>query len=231
MPARVIVVEDEEDIATLIRHNLESEGYQVEVCEDGLQALDAVRRDPPDLILLDVMLPKVDGKEVCRAIRRDYDFPIIMVSARSTEVDKVIGLEVGADDYITKPFGVLELIARVRSALRRSSGESRSKDNVIRGGDIIMDRGRHVVKVGGKEVNLRPKEFALLEILMVNKGRVLDRDTLLERVWGEDEYIDHGTIDVHVRRLREKIEDSPDKPRYVVTVRGIGYKFGAEDST
>lgn len=230
MPARIIVVEDEEDIATLIRHNLETEGYTVEVCEDGVEALKSVRRETPDLMLLDVMLPKMDGKEVCRTIRRDYDFPIIMVSARTTEVDKVIGLEMGADDYIEKPFGVLELIARVRSALRRASGESRSKDGIIKGGDVSLDKSRHEVKIKGRIVELRPKEFSLLEILMANKGRVLDRDTLLERVWGEDEYIDHGTIDVHIRRLREQIEDFPNKPKYVVTVRGVGYKFAAEQA-
>lgn len=228
MPTRILVVEDEEDIAKLISHNLESEGYSVEICEDGVQALDAVRREMPDLMLLDVMLPMVDGKAVCRAVRRDYDFPIIMVSARSSEIDKVIGLEMGADDYISKPFSVLELVARVRSALRRAAGESRGKDEVLKGGDIILDRARHEVKVKGKAVGLRPKEFALLETLLASKGRVLDRDTLLEKVWGEDEYIDHGTIDVHVRRLREKIEESPDKPRFVLTVRGIGYKFGTD---
>ena len=229
MPARIIVVEDEEDIAALMAHNLRSEGYQVEVCEDGIKALDAVRREAPDLMLLDVMLPGVDGKEVCRAVRREHDFPIIMVSARTSEVDKVIGLEVGADDYIAKPFGVLELVARVRSALRRASGDQRNKDAVLKGGDIVLDKARHQVKVGGKDVELRPKEFALLEILLANKGRVLDRDTLLDRVWGEDEYIDQGTIDVHIRRLREKIEPIPYKPRYVLTVRGVGYKFGMED--
>jgi two-component system alkaline phosphatase synthesis response regulator PhoP len=228
MSARVIVVEDEEDIALLLRHNLEAEGYRVEICEDGVQALDAVRREAPDLMLLDVMLPIVDGKEVCRTIRRDYDFPIIMVSARSGEVDKVIGLEVGADDYIAKPFSIIELVARVRSALRRSSGETRRKDEVLRGGDIVLDRARHEVKVSEKPIDLRPKEFALLEILLAGKGRVLDRDSLLEKVWGEDEYIDHGTIDVHVRRLREKIERDPANPRYVITVRGVGYKFGIE---
>lgn len=228
MSARIIIVEDEEDIAVLIRHNLEAEGYKVEVCEDGVQALEAVRREPPDLMLLDVMLPRVDGKEVCRAIRRDFDFPIIMVSARTSEVDKVIGLEMGADDYIAKPFGILELIARVRSALRRSSPENRGRESVLKGGDILLDKSRHEVKVGDKLVDLRPKEFFLLEALLTNKGRVLDRDTLLEKVWGEDEYIDHGTIDVHIRRLREKVEQMPNKPRYVLTVRGVGYKFSGE---
>lgn len=228
MSARIIVVEDEEDIAALMQHNLELEGYRVEICEDGVQALEAVRRETPDLMLLDVMLPRVDGKEVCRAIRRDHDFPIIMVSARTTEVDKVVGLEMGADDYITKPFGILELVARVRSALRRATGESRDKDAVLRGGDIVVDKARHEVRVNDRLVELRPKEFSLLEILMSNKGRVLDRDTLLNRVWGEDEYIDQGTIDVHIRRLREKIEELPEKPKYIVTVRGIGYKFAVE---
>ncbi|MCE5313828.1 MAG: response regulator transcription factor [Armatimonadota bacterium] len=228
MSARVIVVEDEEDIATLMKHNLLAEGYSVEVCEDGVMALDAVRREVCDLMLLDVMLPRVDGKEVCRAIRRDYDFPIIMVSARSGEVDKVIGLEMGADDYITKPFSILELVARVRSALRRAAGEARGKDEILRAGNIVLDRARHEARVAGRVVDLRPKEFSLLEILLANKGRVLDRDSLLEKVWGEDEYIDRGTIDVHIRRLREKIEEDPGSPRYVLTVRGVGYKFGME---
>ncbi|MHB9038100.1 MAG: response regulator [Armatimonadota bacterium] len=228
MSARVIVVEDEEDIATLIKHSLEVEGYKVEICEDGIRALDAVRREVPDLMLLDVMLPRVDGKEVCRAIRRDYDFPIIMVSARSSEVDKVIGLEMGADDYIAKPFGILELVARVRSALRRSAGEARGKDEILRGGQIVLDRGRHEVKVGDRVIDLRLKEFSLLETLLANKGRVLERDIILEKVWGDDEYIDQGTVDVHVRRLREKIEEEPGNPRYIVTVRGVGYKFGIE---
>jgi DNA-binding response OmpR family regulator len=228
MSARVIVVEDEEDIAELIRHNLEAEGYEIEVCEDGVQALDAVRRQVPDLMLLDVMLPKVDGKNVCRAVRREHDFPIIMVSARTSELDKVVGLEVGADDYIPKPFGMLELVARVRSALRRASSESRIKEEILRGGGIVLDRARHIVEVQGKRVDLRPKEFALLELLMANKGRVMDRNTLLERIWGETEYIDAGTIDVHVRRLREKIEPNPEHPSYIVTVRGVGYKFADE---
>ena len=228
MSARIIVVEDEEDIGGLIQHNLEAEGFAVEVCEDGVKALEAVRREVPDLMLLDIMLPRIDGKDVCRAIRRDYDFPIIMVSARSSELDKVIGLEVGADDYIAKPFGIRELVARVRSALRRSSGESRGDQEVLKGGGIVLDKGRHEVNVNGELVDLRPKEFSLLESLMANRGRVLDRDTLLERVWGPDEYVDSGTIDVHVRRLREKVEDNPNSPARVLTVRGIGYKFSGE---
>lgn len=228
MPARVLVVEDEEDIATLIRHNLEAEGYRVDVCFDGISALQAVRAEPPDLVMLDLMLPGIDGKEVCKAIRRDYDVPIIIVSAKGTEMDKVIGLELGADDYIAKPFGVMELIARVRSALRRTSGLSADKSQVLKGADLVLDRSRHEVTVAGAQAGLRPKEFALLELLLANKGRVLDRGTILARVWGEDEYIDYGTVDVHIRRLREKIEPIPERPRYVLTVRGVGYKFTEE---
>jgi DNA-binding response OmpR family regulator len=228
MAARILVVEDEEDIATLIRHNLEKEGYKVDVCADGISAVQSVRRDPPDLVLLDILLPGMDGKEVCTAIRRDHDLPIIIVSAKGTELDKVIGLELGADDYMAKPFGVLELIARVRSALRRASGGPTSREPVLRGGDIVLDKPRHEVTVNGKPVALRPREFGLLEILLANKGRVLDRDTILQRVWGEDEYIDHGTVDVHIRRLREKIEAAPERPRYVLTVRGVGYKFSED---
>ena len=228
MSVRIMVVEDEEDIATLLRHGLEHEGYRVDIYEDGLEALDAVRREAPDLMLLDIMIPTVDGKEVCRAIRRDYDFPIIMVSARASEVDKVIGLEMGADDYITKPFGMLELVARVRSALRRATSEARGMDAILKAGDITLDKERHTVKIGEKAIDLRPKEFALLATLMENKGRVMDRNRLLGKVWGEDVYIDYGTVDVHIRRLREKIEVSPDHPQYVITVRGIGYKFGIE---
>ncbi len=229
MSARILVVEDESDIAELISHGLRAEGYKVEVCADGAGALEAVRREPPDLMVLDVMLPVIDGKDVCRIIRREHDFPVIMVSARGTELDKVVGLEVGADDYIAKPFGLLELVARVRSALRRASGKIREQEQLLRGGDITLDRARHEIRAAGKNVELRPKEFALLEILMENKGRVLSRTTLLDRVWGETEYIDQGTVDVHIRRLRERIEASPDKPRYVVTVRGFGYKFVPED--
>jgi len=226
--ARILIVEDEEDIATLMKHHLEAEGYKVEVCNDGVEAIQSARQSPPDLMLLDIMLPGVDGKEVCRAVRRDHSFPIIMVSAKSTEVDKVIGLEVGADDYITKPFGMLELVARVRSALRRVARKEGAEQKILTGGNITVDLSRHEVRVGDKLVELRPKEFALLEVLMSNKGRVLTRDTILDRVWGEDEYVDLGTIDVHIRRLRKSVESNPDQPKYIKTVRGYGYKFSGD---
>lgn len=226
--ARILVVEDEEDISALIKHHLEAEGHKVDICGDGVAAVQVVRHRPPDLMLLDIMLPGIDGREVCRVVRRDYSFPIIMISAKSSEVDKVIGLEVGADDYIAKPFGMLELVARVRSALRRAARKNGEEPAILRGGDIVMDKSRHEVRVGDKLVDLRPKEFDLLEAFLNNKGVLLDRDALLARVWGEDEYIDLGTIDVHIRRLREKVEQVPDKPRYILTVRGYGYKFAEE---
>ncbi len=229
MSARIAVVEDDTDIAKLMQHTLESHGYRVSLYEDGLVALEGIRKNPPDLILLDIMLPGLDGKDICRLLRRELDIPIIMVSARTSEVDKVIGLEVGADDYITKPFGMLELVARVRSALRRASGETKIKEDVLRGGNVTLDRARHTVFVGNRQVELRPKEFALLEVLLANRGKVLSREFLLQHVWGETEYIDYGTVDVHIRRLREKIERDPNNPKCVVTVRGFGYKFAPED--
>ncbi|MGQ9454990.1 MAG: winged helix-turn-helix domain-containing protein [Armatimonadota bacterium] len=229
MSARIILVEDDIDISIMIQNILTSHGYNVETFEDGISAIEAIRRNPPDLILLDIMLPGIDGKDLCRLVRRELDTPIIMVSALTTELDKVVGLELGADDYITKPFGIMELVARVRSAMRHASGNILTEKDVLRGGDITLDRAKHVVRVGESNVDLRPKEFALLEILLANKGRVLTREVLLERVWEETDYIDHGTVSVHIRRLREKIEKDPNNPVYIVTVRGVGYKFAIED--
>ena len=228
MAYRILVVEDEEDISSLIKHVLTDDGYMVEVCEDGLSALDAVRRNPPDLMLLDIMLPKMDGKEVCRVVRRDYSFPILILSAKSDEMDKVIGLEIGADDYIAKPFGILELTARIRSAIRRAYSGKPNRYEILRAGDLVMDKVKHEVRVKDRIVDLRPREYSLLEVLLANKGRVMDRNTLLETIWNEDEYIDAGTVDVHVRRLRANLEEFPDKPRYVLTVRGVGYKLAEE---
>jgi two-component system response regulator RegX3 len=222
--AKILVVEDEAPLAETLAYNLREEGHEVLIETDGLKGFETGRREHPDLIVLDLMLPRMDGLEICRLIRRDFDVPIIMLTAKSREIDKVVGLEVGADDYVTKPFSMVEMLARVKAALRRSKVQERSED-ILRADDLEMDISRHVVKVNGKEVELRPKEFELLRILLANRGRVLDRSTLLQRVWGEDEYIDQGTLDVHVRRLREKTESDPGSPLRVLTVRGLGYKY------
>lgn len=222
--SKILIVEDEAPLAETVAYNLREEGYKVFTAATGFVALDLFRDEKPDLVLLDVMLPGIDGIEICRLIRKDSDVPILMLTAKSREVDKVIGLEVGADDYITKPFGMLELIARVRAALRRSKRESKSSE-VIVAQDVELDLARHAVTISGKPVDLRPKEFELLHVLMANQGRVMERAALLDRVWGEVEFIDAGTLDVHVRRLREKIEDDPANPKRILTVRGLGYKF------
>lgn len=221
---KILIVEDEPALAETVAYNLREEGFKVCTAADGLTALDLLRREKPDLVLLDVMLPEMDGLEVCRMMRRDSEIPIIMVTAKSREIDKVVALEIGADDYITKPFGMLELIARVRASLRRSRRESQSVE-VFSGLGIDLDTARRTVLVEGGGVDLRPKEFELLHLLMANRGRVMQRSTLLDRIWGEDEYIDAGTVDVHIRRLREKVESDPSKPQRILTVRGVGYKF------
>ncbi len=221
---KVLIVEDEAPLAETIAYNLREEGYKVCTVADGLRALDAVRQEKPDLVLLDIMLPSMDGIEVCRLIRKESNIPILMLTAKAREIDKVIGLEVGADDYITKPFGMMELIARIRAALRRARNEARDEE-VLSGHGVEMDIARHSVRIEGREVELRPKEFDLLRLLLSNRGRVIERATLLDRIWGEDEYIDAGTVDVHIRRLREKVETDPAKPQRVLTVRGVGYKF------
>lgn len=221
---KVLIVEDEAPLAETIAYNLREEGYKVCAVGDGIAALDAFRQEKPDLVLLDIMLPGIDGLEVCRLFRKESEVPILMLTAKSREIDKVVGLEVGADDYITKPFSMLELIARVRAALRRSRQETKAPD-VLSAHGIELDIARHSVKVNSMEVVLRPKEFELLRVLLANRGRVMERSDLLDRIWGEDEYIDAGTVDVHVRRLRQKIEDDPSKPTRILTVRGAGYKF------
>jgi DNA-binding response OmpR family regulator len=222
--SKILIVEDELPLLQTISYNLEQEGYRVVQAQDGLVALDVARNQRPDLILLDIMLPGIDGVEVCRLLRREMDIPIIMLTAKSREIDKVVGLEIGADDYVTKPFGMLELLARIRAALRRVRSEVQ-KHEVIRAGGVEMNTASHLVKVDEREVPLRPKEFELLRVLLTNRGRAMERSDLLERIWGEDEYIDAGTLDVHIRRLREKIETNPSNPVYISTVRGVGYKF------
>ena len=223
---KILIVEDERPLAETIAFNLREEGFATVLATDGIAALDSFRRERPDLVILDLMLPGVDGLELCKIIRRESDCPIIMLTAKSREVDKVVGLEVGADDYITKPFGMLELVARVRAAIRRAEGKvSGPRQEVLEAEGILLDIERHKVTVGGQEVELRPREFDLLHFLMANRGRVMRREVLLDKVWGEDEFIDQGTLDVHIRRLREKVEDDPSKPKRILTVRGVGYKF------
>ena len=222
--ARILIVEDEAALAETLAYNIREEGHEVVLASDGLQGLDLARAQHPDLVILDLMLPKMDGLEVCRLIRRDSDVPIIMLTAKSREVDKVVGLEVGADDYVTKPFSMVEMLARVKAALRRARTRDR-EEPLLKAGGLEMDIPRHTVTIDGREIVLRPREFDLLRLLLANRGRVLDRPTLLERVCGEREYIDQGTIDVHVRRLREKIEADPANPSRIITVRGLGYKY------
>lgn len=221
---KILIVEDEAPLADTIAYNLREEGYKVVIAKDGMTALELLKQEAPDLVLLDLMIPKIDGLEVCRNIRRNSTIPVIILTAKSREVDKVVGLEVGADDYITKPFGMLELIARIRAALRRSKGIS-TQSEILSAHDIEIDSAKHTVLFHGNEIVLRPKEFDLLHLLMSNRGRVIERSSLLDNIWGEDEYIDAGTVDVHIRRLREKVEENPSKPVRVLTVRGIGYKF------
>jgi two-component system response regulator RegX3 len=223
---RILIVEDEESLADSVRYNLEREGYVVTVAVDGRRALERFRAEPPALVILDLMLPEVSGLDLCRAIRAESDVPIIMVTAKDSEADKVAGLELGADDYVTKPFSVRELVSRVRALLRRTrmqAGDTR--EDVLGGGPVEMDIVRHEVRVGGEAVSLPPKEFELLETFLRRRGRLLTRDFLIEEVWGADYFGDTKTLDVHVKRLRKKIEEDPHHPVHLVTVRGLGYKF------
>ena len=224
----ILVVDDEQSYRDALRVALEREGFRVEVAADGAEAIqvfDAVR---PQLVLLDVMLPRISGLDVCRQIRAKSQVPIIMVTARNAEIDAVVGLEVGADDYVTKPFRLRELVARVRAALRRGSADDSGFDehrDVLEVGDVRLDAARHEVEVRGERVALPLKEFELLEILLANSGRVLTRDVLIDRVWGPNYYGDTKTLDVHVKRLRAKVEDDPAHPERIVTVRGVGYRY------
>ena len=224
---RVLVVEDEPAISESVSFALATEGISVEVARTAPEALARVRRRPPSLVLLDVMLPGGSGLDVCREIRTFSDVPIIVLSARDSEADKVAGLELGADDYVTKPFSMRELIARVRSHIRRAtrSGLISDTNEVLRGGPVELDVDAHEVRVRGEEVSLRPKEFDLLETLMRRRGRLVTRETILDEVWGSEYYGDTRTLDVHIKRLRHKIEEDPSRPRHLVTVRGLGYKF------
>jgi two-component system, OmpR family, response regulator RegX3 len=222
---RVLVVEDEESFSDALSYLLRREGYEVEVAGTGPGALAAFDRGGADLVLLDLMLPGLSGTEVCRDLRSRSKVPIIMVTARDTEVDKVVGLELGADDYVTKPVSSRELIARVRAVLRRGGEPDELVTNAVEAGPVRMDVERHVVTVDGGQVSMPLKEFDLLELLLRNAGRVLTRGQLIDRVWGSDYVGDTKTLDVHVKRLRAKIEPDPGRPKYLVTVRGLGYKF------
>jgi two-component system alkaline phosphatase synthesis response regulator PhoP len=232
MQGTILLVEDEAAIAAFVQTALEREGFAVEVVEDGQQALARVNQALPDLIILDLMLPGVDGLEVCRAVRRMPTYvPIIMLTARAEDVDKVVGLELGADDYITKPFNTRELIARVRAVLRRAySRATMEESDRLRIGQLEIDLTGRTVTVGGQPVELTPKEFDLLVLLASHPGRVFGRETLLEKVWGYDYLGDSRTVDVHVQRLRRKLEEDPHHPRHLLTVRSIGYKFAREDT-
>jgi two-component system response regulator RegX3 len=220
-----MVVEDEESFSEALSFMLRREGYEVEVAGDGNTAMDAFERHGADLILLDLMLPGLSGLEVCRQIRVKSQVPIIMLTAKDGEIDKVVGLEIGADDYVTKPFSSRELLARVRSVLRRNGESEELIASTVEAGPVRMDVDRHVVTVRGEAVAMPLKEFDLLELLVRNSGRVLTRAQLIDRVWGADYVGDTKTLDVHVKRLRAKVEQDPANPLHLVTVRGLGYKF------
>ena len=225
----ILLVEDEESFIDALTIGLKKEGFRVEVARDGMEALAKFDSARPDLVLLDVMLPKISGIDVCRQLRKKSQVPIIMVTAKGAEIDTVVGLEVGADDYITKPYRMRELVARMRAVLRRSSDESNNMGdldgNAMEVGTIALDPDQHRVLVHGQEVTMPLKEFELLHILMANAGRVLPRETLIDRVWGTDYVGDTKTLDVHIKRLRSKVEDDPAAPTRIVTIRGLGYKF------
>jgi two-component system response regulator RegX3 len=223
---RILIVEDEESLADSVRYNLEREGYEVFVVGDGRRAMERFRSEGAALVILDLMLPEMSGLDVCRMIRQESDVPIIMVTAKDAEADKVTGLELGADDYVTKPFSVRELVSRVRAHLRRAAmGAALPPDEVLNGGPIQMDVARHEVVVQGEPVAFPPKEFELLEAFLRRKDRLLTRLFLIEEVWGSDYVGDTKTLDVHVKRIRQKIEHDPHDPSHLLTVRGLGYKF------
>jgi len=225
---KILLVEDEESLSDPLSYLLEREGYDVSIAEDGLKAVEMFELHGADIILLDLMLPGLPGTEVCRAIRAKSMVPIIMLTAKDTEIDKVVGLELGADDYVTKPYSSRELLARIRAVLRRGQAQgSEGSSNVLEAGGVRVDVDRYVVTVRGEDLQLPLKEFELLEMLVRNAGRVMTRDQLIDRVWGSDYVGDTKTLDVHVKRLRTKIEENPSKPELLVTLRGLGYKVNA----
>lgn len=224
---KILVVDDEKNIVELLLYNLEKEGYDVIKAYDGFEAVNLAKQERPDLIILDIMLPGQGGLEVCRIIRKETKIPIIMATAKGEEIDKILGLELGADDYVTKPFSPRELVARVKAVLRRTSSKLEEKDE-LNFEELTINLMKHEVRLKGVEVDLKPKEFDLLKLLATNPGKVFTRDFLLEQLWGYDYLGDTRTVDVHMRRLRQKIEEDAANPRFLRTVHGIGYKFQYE---
>jgi DNA-binding response OmpR family regulator len=225
MSNKILIVEDDPNILEVLKYNLGKEGYDTITAIDGVQALELARTNKPDLIVLDIMLPKMSGFEVCRILRKEMAIPIIMLTARDDEIDKVTGLDLGADDYMTKPFSIRELMARIRAMLRRVEIQTVIPETPLRFGDLEVDTLHHVITRAGNTLNLSPKEFDLLVFLTSNRGLVFSRDQLLEKVWGYDYSGDTRTVDVHIRWLREKIETNSEEPKRLITVRGVGYKF------
>ncbi len=226
MESKILIVEDEKPISDILKFNLEKEGYRVDTAYDGEEALDRVSQGKPDLVLLDVMLPKLDGFQVCRKIREGFTMPILMLTAKEEEVDKVLGLEMGADDYITKPFSMRELLARVKANLRRVNTPIGDKNTTtITVGGLVIDFNKYEVKKGSEVIELTSREFELLKFLASQVEQVFTREQLLKEVWGYEYYGDIRTVDVTVRRLREKVEDNPSSPKYILTKRGVGYYF------
>jgi DNA-binding response OmpR family regulator len=222
---KILLVDDEPTLVATLKYNLEREGYRVVTAADGEAGLSAARANRPDLILLDLLLPAMDGLEVCRILRREMTTPILMLTAKTDEIDKVVGLELGADDYVTKPFSMRELLARVRALLRRAETAPAVETEVLIAGELQVDLRRREASRGGEALPLRPKEFELLVFFLRNRGRAFTRDQLLNQIWGYDFVGDTRTVDVHIRWLRQKIEDVPGKPSRLITVRGVGYRF------
>ena len=222
---KVLVVEDEAGMREPLVYLLRSEGYEVIEAEDGEEAVSVFQKEGADLVLLDLMIPKLNGKDVCKAIRITSDVPVIMLTAKDTEIDKVIGFEIGADDYVTKPYSKNELLARMKAVLRRNGGPRQAENGILEAGPIRMDIERHTVFFKGEKVTMPLKEFELLELLLENRNRVLTRGQIIDRVWGANYFGDTKTLDVHIKRLRSKIEDDPARPIHLLTVRGLGYKY------
>jgi phosphate regulon transcriptional regulator PhoB len=228
----ILIVEDEADIADLVKYHLEREGLAARTVGDGKQALDLIVRDHPDLIILDLMLPGMDGLEMCRRLRGQsatQRIPIIMLTARAEEVDRIVGLEMGADDYVPKPFSPRELVARVKAVLRRTAAPVAPSEAPVTAGNLHLDPARHEVTKDGQPIELSAMEFRLLEFFLRHRGRVFTRTQLLDQVWGQDRFVEPRTVDVHIRRLREKVEDKPRQPTLILTVRGMGYKCQDEE--